>query len=114
VRDGKVDEGIAKLKKAAELDPKRIRTLLTIGNMYLLKRDRKGAQEWYDKALAADPNAVDVHVTRGNFFFASGDRRRGRRSTGRRSSCRRRRRASGSRWRSITCTRGGRRTARRS
>ena len=44
VRAGKVDEGIAKLKKAAGLDPKRIRTLLTIGNMYLLKKDRKGAQ----------------------------------------------------------------------
>src|SRR5512140_572409 len=27
-REGKVDEGIAKLRKAAELDPKRIRTLL--------------------------------------------------------------------------------------
>lgn len=77
VRAGKVDEGIAKLKKAAELDPKRIRTLLTIGNMYLLKRDRKNALEWYDKALAADPNAVDVHVTRGNFFFASGERDEG-------------------------------------
>jgi tetratricopeptide (TPR) repeat protein len=77
VRDGKVDEGIAKLKKAAELDPKRTRTLLTIGNMYLLKRDGKSAQEWYDKALAADPDAVDVHVTRGNFFFASGERDEG-------------------------------------
>ena len=77
VRAGKVDEGIAKLKKAAELDPKRVRTLLTIGNMYLLKKDRKGAQEWYDKALTADPNAVDVHVTRGNFFFASGERDEG-------------------------------------
>ena len=77
VRAGKVDEGIAKLKKAAELDPKRVRTLLTIGNLYLLKRDRKGAQEWYDKALAADPNDVDVHVTRGNFFFASGERDEG-------------------------------------
>ncbi|GAB4243409.1 MAG: hypothetical protein OHK0028_21900 [Deltaproteobacteria bacterium] len=77
VRAGKVDEGIAKLKKAAELDPKRIRTLLAIGNLYLLKKDRKGAREWYDKALAADPNAVEVHVTRGNFFFASGERDEG-------------------------------------
>ena len=33
--------------------------------------------EWYDKALAADPNAVEVHVTRGNFYFASGDRDEG-------------------------------------
>ena len=77
VRAGKADEGIAKLKKAAELDPKQVRTLLAIGNMYLLKRDRKIAQEWYDKALAVDPNAVDVHVTRGNFFFASGERDEG-------------------------------------
>jgi tetratricopeptide (TPR) repeat protein len=77
VRAGKVDEGIAKLKKAAELDPKRIGTLLSIGNMYLLKKDRKGAQEWYDEALAADPNSVVVHVTRGNFFFASGEQDEG-------------------------------------
>ena len=77
VRAGKVDVGIAKLKKAAELDPKRIRTLLTIGNMHLLKKDRKGALEWYDKALAANPNSVDVHVTRGSFFFASGERDEG-------------------------------------
>ncbi|RJP24777.1 MAG: hypothetical protein C4529_02190 [Deltaproteobacteria bacterium] len=77
VRAGKVDEGIAKLKKAADLDPKRIRTLLTIGNLYLAKRDRKGAQEWYDKALAADPNSVDTHVTRGNFLFGSGEREEG-------------------------------------
>ncbi len=77
VRAGKVDEGIAKLKKAAGLDPKRVRTLLTIGNMYLLKKDRKDAQEWYDKALAADPNSADVHVTRGNYFFASGERDEG-------------------------------------
>jgi tetratricopeptide (TPR) repeat protein len=77
VRAGKVDDAIANLKKASELDPKRIRTLLTIGNLYLLKRDRKSAKEWYDKALAADPDSVDVHVTRGNFFFASGEREEG-------------------------------------
>jgi len=77
MQNGKIDEGIAKMKKAADLDPKRIRTLLTVGNMYLLKRDRKSAREWYDKALDADPDAVDVHVTRGNFFFASGERDEG-------------------------------------
>lgn len=77
VRAGKVDEGIAKLKKAAELDPKRVRTLLTIGNLYLLKREGKSAQEWYDKALAADPDSVDVHVTRANFYFVSGERDEG-------------------------------------
>ncbi len=73
VRSGKVDEGIAKLKKAAGLDPKRVRTLLAAGNLYLLKHDRKSAQEWYDKALAADPDSADVRVTRGNFFFVSGE-----------------------------------------
>jgi tetratricopeptide (TPR) repeat protein len=77
VRAGKVDEGIAKLKKAAELDPKVVRTMLTVGNLYLLKRDRKSAKEWYDKALAVEPNAAEVHVTRGNYFFAGGDREEG-------------------------------------
>ena len=114
VRAGKVDEGIAKLKSAAELDPKRIRTLLTIGNMYLLKKDRKGAQEWYDKALAADPNSVDVHVTRGNFFFASGERDEGEKEYRKAIELSKEKEIFGSRWRSITCTRGGWRRARRS
>jgi tetratricopeptide (TPR) repeat protein len=77
VRGGKTDAGIAKLKKAAELDPKRGRTLLILGNIFMAKRDRKNALEWFDKALAADPNAVDVHVARGNFFFASGEQDEG-------------------------------------
>ncbi|MFA6146735.1 MAG: tetratricopeptide repeat protein [bacterium] len=77
VRAGKLDEGISKLIKAAELDPKRVPTLLAVGSMYMFKKDRKVAQEWYDKALAADPNSPDVRVTRGNFFFASGERDEG-------------------------------------
>jgi tetratricopeptide (TPR) repeat protein len=69
-RGGKVDEAIAQLKKAVELDPKAVRPILTIGNLYLVKRDRKSAMEWYDKALAAAPDAPEVHIARGNFFFA--------------------------------------------
>jgi len=76
-RAGKVDEAIAQLKKAVELDPKAIRPILTVGNLYLLKRDRKSAMEWYDKALAAAPNAPEVHVARGNLFFATGERDEG-------------------------------------
>jgi tetratricopeptide (TPR) repeat protein len=33
--------------------------------------------EWYDKALAADPIDPDVHVARGNLFFASGEKGEG-------------------------------------
>ena len=76
-RAGKVDEVIAQLKKAVELDPKAIGPILTVGNIYLLKRDPKGAKEWYDKALAAAPNAPEVHVARGNLFFATGERDEG-------------------------------------
>ena len=76
-RAGKIDEAIAQLKKAVELDPKAIRPILTVGNLYLLKRDRKSAMEWYDKALAAAPNAPEVHVARGNLFFATGERDEG-------------------------------------
>lgn len=77
VRAGKVDEAIAQLKTAVELDPKNLRSLLTIGHLYLLKKDRGSAMVWYDKALAAHPDDAGVHVTRGNFFFASGETEKG-------------------------------------
>jgi tetratricopeptide (TPR) repeat protein len=76
-RGGRIDEAIAQLRKAVELAPKAIRPILTIGNMYLVKRDRKSAMEWYDKALAAAPDAPEVHVARGNLFFATGERDEG-------------------------------------
>jgi tetratricopeptide (TPR) repeat protein len=77
MRTGKIDDAIGNLKKAAELEPGRVRTLLAIGNLYTLKRDRKNALEWYDKALATDPKSVEVYVTRGNYFFAAGEREEG-------------------------------------
>jgi len=72
IRAGRMDEAIRQLKTAVDLDPKSLRTMLTIGNLYFFKREKNSAKEWYDKALTAYPNSVEVHVTRGNFFFASG------------------------------------------
>ena len=77
LRRGKVDEAIRHMRTAVELDPKGFRSMLTLGNLHVLKRDRKAALEWYDKALAAEPNAPEVYVARGNFFFASGERDEG-------------------------------------
>jgi tetratricopeptide (TPR) repeat protein len=79
VRAGRVDEGIAHLKKAIELDPNAVKPILTVGNLYVLKRDRRNAKEWYDKALAVAPDSAEVHVARGNFLFASGMREEGER-----------------------------------
>src|SRR3990170_4437930 len=39
VRSGKMDEAIAQARKAVELDPKNAKPILTVGNLYLLKRD---------------------------------------------------------------------------
>src|SRR3989304_3074600 len=77
VRAGKVDEAIAQLKNAVELDPKKEKPILTVGTLYLLKKDRKSALELYDRALAVNRDSVEVHVTRGNFFFATGEREEG-------------------------------------
>jgi Tfp pilus assembly protein PilF len=76
---GKMDDAIAQLRKAVELDQQNTRTILTLGNLYFLKRDPRTAKKWFDKALAVDPDSVEVHVTRGNFFFASGDKDGGER-----------------------------------
>ncbi len=80
VRAGKVDDAIVKLKHAAGLDPKNVRSILTIGNLYMLKRDRNSARQWYDKGLSIAPDSVEVHIARGNFLFASGDRVEGEKS----------------------------------
>jgi len=76
-RWGKLDEAISQLRKAVEFDSQNARPILTVGNLYLLKRDPKTAKEWFDRALAVDPDSVEVHVTRGNFFFASGNKDEG-------------------------------------
>lgn len=73
LRAGKIDEAISQMKTAAALASDKYKFMLVVGNFYLLKRDRKSALEWYDKALAASPNAPEVHVTRGNFHFAVGE-----------------------------------------
>src|SRR3990172_5009196 len=76
-RWGKLDEAISQLRKAVEFDSQNARPILTVGNLYLLKRDPKTAKEWFDRALAVDPDSVGGHVTRGNFFFASGNKDEG-------------------------------------
>jgi tetratricopeptide (TPR) repeat protein len=76
-RLGKVDEAIAHLRKAVDLDPQNAGPILIVGNLYLLTHDPITARAWFDRALAVDPNSVEVHVTRGNFFFASGNKDEG-------------------------------------
>lgn len=73
IRSGKTDSAIILLKKAVELDPKSTRSMLALGGLYLIKRDRAGAAAWYDKALNAAPDKPEVRVARGNYFFAIGD-----------------------------------------
>ena len=95
VRAGKVDEAIAKLKKAVELDPKRIRPILTIGNLYLLKRDRKSAHGVVRQGAGRRPGRPGrARGARELLLRLRASGTRGRRSTGRRSSCPRRRRTS--------------------
>jgi tetratricopeptide (TPR) repeat protein len=111
VRTGKVDEAIAQLKKAVELDPKTIRPILTVGNLYLLKRDRKSAMEWYDKG-AGGPERGGPRA-RGNLFFASGERR-GEKEYRKAIEMSKEKENRGSLWRSISSSRSGWKTRRRS
>lgn len=73
VRGGRIDAAIAHLRKAVELDPGKSRPIVTLGNLYLIKRDRKSALESYDRAIAVEPKAPEPHLARGNYFFASGE-----------------------------------------
>lgn len=77
LRNGKLDTAIALLLKAADLNKESARTMLAIGNLYLLKNDPRKALEWYDRALAAAPGDFQVHLVRGNFHFSRGNHQEG-------------------------------------
>lgn len=72
MRSDKVVESIAQLGKPVGLDFGEIKLVLTVGNLWLPKRDPKSAKEPYDDALISDPAAAEDHVVRGELLLQAG------------------------------------------
>src|SRR3989441_5057692 len=66
------DQGIAELKKAIELDPKKIRTYLDLASAYMQKKDPATAEAILQQALTADPASTDVRLALGDLRLLTG------------------------------------------
>ena len=56
---GRIDEAIAELEKAAELDPRSTVILRELAKQYLRKRNTSKARELYEKAVGIDPEDAE-------------------------------------------------------
>jgi len=69
---GRLDEGIAILKRAIELDPNNVGAHINLGFAYLSKRWLDQAIKEYKRAVELDPNNVGAHVTLGTAYLRRG------------------------------------------
>jgi tetratricopeptide (TPR) repeat protein len=69
-RRGKFEEALAELEHAMELDPRNVYRLEQITAPYWLLRRYPEAREVYDRALAIEPNNVQVRIFRAELDLA--------------------------------------------
>jgi serine/threonine protein kinase/tetratricopeptide (TPR) repeat protein len=62
MRQGRWEESTRNLERAAELDPRDIRTLATIADNYAAFRRYDEAKPWVARALAVEPNDVSMRL----------------------------------------------------
>jgi serine/threonine protein kinase/Tfp pilus assembly protein PilF len=63
-RQGKQEEGLHSLERAADLDPRNVLTLQQIATSYELLRNYADAKSVLDRVLAIEPNDMDTKVER--------------------------------------------------
>jgi len=74
---GRVDEAEEYLKRALVICPSHVRALCCRGDARAAQLDFAGALEWYDKALAVDPETWFPRPARAMVWLAMGDFERG-------------------------------------
>jgi tetratricopeptide (TPR) repeat protein len=68
------DEAEAAFKKSIELNPNAFRSLVSLGNLYLIEMGRAGdAVDIYRTALTIQPEHVGLHYSLGNALIAAGN-----------------------------------------
>ena len=65
-------EGIADLKKAIDLDPKKVPTYLILARVYTAMNDKVAAESMLKQALSVDPRSVDTLLTFADFHDLTG------------------------------------------
>ena len=63
-RQGKMQEALASMTKAIEVDPRRSEYLFNTAQTYELLRDYKNAEDQIDRAISLNPDLIDFHVVR--------------------------------------------------
>ena len=75
-RRGKFEEALPELERAAEMDPRNVYRLNLLAGPYWCLRRYREAREVYDRALAIEPNNVQVKIFRADLDLArKGDTR---------------------------------------
>ena len=76
---GKWAEGITRMRRAAELDPKSVPVNVAAARASQYLRDSAGAMTYVKRAMAANPDAIEPYVVKGHVeMMLAGDRARAR------------------------------------
>ncbi len=77
LRAGRVDEAVTGFRRAIELDPRDAGSLCLLGIAHFDRAEMETATEYFDRALAIQPNYAEARRNRGMAWLALGDYRRG-------------------------------------
>jgi tetratricopeptide (TPR) repeat protein len=69
---GKAGESLAELKRAIELDPKRIESILSLARYYVNAKDQSNAEATFRQAIAINENSALAHAEYGKFLVQTG------------------------------------------
>jgi DNA-binding winged helix-turn-helix (wHTH) protein/TolB-like protein/Tfp pilus assembly protein PilF len=69
---GRIDEALAQMRRAQELDPLSLEKLAGVGEMLYFQRQYDRAVEQYQKTLEMDPNSGFAHWAIGNVYVHKG------------------------------------------
>lgn len=68
----KREESLAELKRALEINPKRVETILSIARYYMNTKDASKAEETFRQAISVNDNSALAHSEYGKFLVQSG------------------------------------------
>ncbi len=72
VRESRLGEGIAELKKAIELDPTNISLFIDLARAQVQAKDTQGAEFTLLQALKTNPQSVEARLVLGDFYQVTG------------------------------------------
>lgn len=77
-RQGKMEEALTNLKKAAELDPRAANLVYNLAGTYVLLRNFQEAERWYDRAIFLNPEYQRAQFGKVRLNIYQGDTKKAR------------------------------------